>query len=76
MAGKYDVNKAMELPFDDEFGLSDNEIIEEESKDAYCYCVKDCWTTKLLENLVGKLVSDTYGFSLDKLENKVKEQLH
>ena len=37
MADKYDVNYAMELLFDDEFGLSDGEISEEESEDAYCY---------------------------------------
>ena len=36
MAGRYDVNKAMEL-FDNEFGLSGGEIREEESEDAYCY---------------------------------------
>ena len=28
------------------------------------------WTKKSLENLVGKLVSDCCGFSLDKPENK------
>ena len=33
MAGQYDVNKVMELLFDDEFGLSDGEISEEESED-------------------------------------------
>ena len=60
----------MELLFDDEFGLSDGEISEEESEDAYCYRVKACLTKKLLENLLGKLVSDTYGFSLDKPENE------
>ena len=32
-------------------------------------------TKKSLENLVGKLVSDTYGFSLDNQRIKVKEQL-
>ena len=37
MAGKYDVNLAVELLVDDEFGLSDGEISEEESDDAYCY---------------------------------------
>ena len=37
MAGKYDVNYVMELLFDDEFGLSDGEISEEESEDTYCY---------------------------------------
>ena len=30
----------MELLFDKEVGLSDGEISEEESKDAYCYRVK------------------------------------
>ena len=34
--GKYDVNYAMELLFDDEFGLSGSEISEKESKDNYC----------------------------------------
>ena len=29
--------QVMELLFDDEFGLSDGEISEEESEDAYCY---------------------------------------
>ena len=37
MAGKYNVNEVMELLFDDEFGLYDGEISEEESEDAYCY---------------------------------------
>ena len=37
MAGKCDINEVMELLFDDEFGLSDGEISEEESEDAYCY---------------------------------------
>ena len=60
----------MELLFDDEFGHSDGEISEEESEDAYCNWAKACLTMKLLENFVGKLVSDTYGFSLDKPENK------
>ena len=32
--------------------------------------MKACLTKKSLENLVGKLVSDSYGFSLDKPENK------
>ena len=50
--------------------VSDGEISEEESEDAYCYWVKACLTIKLLENLVGKLVSDIYGCSLDKSENK------
>ena len=36
MAGKYDVNQAMELLFDDEFGLSDG-TNEEEGKDTYSY---------------------------------------
>ena len=31
--------------------------------------LKLCLTKKSLENLVGKLVSDSYGFSLDKPEN-------
>ena len=39
----------------DEFGLSDGEISEEESEEL---------------NLVGKLVSNSYGFSLDTPENK------
>ena len=60
----------MELLFDDEFGLSDGKICEEESEDAYCYCVNACLTKKSLENLVGKLVSDSYGFPLDKPENR------
>ena len=34
-----------------------------------------CLTKKLLENLVGKLVSDSYGFSMDKQRIKLKEQL-
>ena len=59
----------MELLFD-EFGLSDGDICEEESEDTYCYRVKACLTKKLLGNLVGMLVSDSYGFSLDKPENK------
>ena len=42
----------MELLFDDEFGLSDDEISIKESKDAYCYGVKYCLTKKSLENLV------------------------
>ena len=41
MAGKYDVNydvnEAMELLFDDEFGHSDGEVSDEESEDTYCY---------------------------------------
>ena len=37
MAGKYDVNQAIELLFHDEFGLSDVEINEEEGEGAYCY---------------------------------------
>ena len=37
MTGKYDVNEATELLFDDEFSLSDGEISEEESEDAYYY---------------------------------------
>ena len=35
MAGKYDINQAIELLLDDEFGLSSSEISEEEGKDAY-----------------------------------------
>ena len=31
---------------------------------------KLCLIKKLLENLVGKLVSDSYGFSLDKPERR------
>ena len=31
--------------------------------------IKACLTKKSLENLVGKLVSDSYGFSLNKTEN-------
>ena len=42
MAGKNDVNKAMELLFDNEFGLSDGEMSKEESEDACCYRVKVC----------------------------------
>ena len=49
MAGKYDVNKAMELLFDDEISLSDGEISEEESEDAYCYRVKAYLTKKSFE---------------------------
>ena len=45
----------MELLFDDEFGLSDCEISEEESEDAYCYRVKACLTKKSCENLVGQV---------------------
>ena len=37
MAGKYDENKVKELLLDDEFGLSDGEISEEESEDGYFY---------------------------------------
>ena len=33
---------------------------------------KLCLTKKSLENLVGKLVSDSYFFSLDKPENKTE----
>ena len=33
---------------------------------------KLCLTKKSLENLVGKLVSDFYGFPLDKPENKTE----
>ena len=37
MAGKYNINYVMELLFDVEFVLSDGEISEEESEDAF-YC--------------------------------------
>ena len=36
MAGKYDVNEAMELLFDDEFGLSGSEISEEKRRGQTC----------------------------------------
>ena len=44
MTGKYD---AIELPFDDEFSLSDGEISEEEGKDAYWYRGEPCLTKEL-----------------------------
>ena len=62
----------MELLFDNEFSLSDSEISEEENEDAYCYRAKACLTKKLLDNLVGKLVSDSYGVSLVKQERKIE----
>ena len=37
MAGKYDVNYAIELLFGDEFSLSNGVISEEEGKDTCCY---------------------------------------
>ena len=39
----------MKLLFDDEFGLSDGEISEEENEDAYCYKEKACLTKESLE---------------------------
>ena len=60
----------MELLFDDEFGISDGEISEERERRHLLLLSKSLLTKKSLENFVGKLVSDSYGFSLDKPENK------
>ena len=63
----------MELLFDEEFSLSDSEISEEEREMTLTATEqKLCLTKKSLDNLVGKLVSDSYGFSLDKPENKTE----
>ena len=37
MAAKYTVRQAVELLFDDEFGLSDGDISEEEGEEVYSY---------------------------------------
>ena len=37
MAAKYTVKQAVELLFDDEFGLSDGDISEEEGEEVYSY---------------------------------------
>ena len=47
MAGKY----AIELLFNEEVGLSDGEISEEEGEDAYCYSRESCWTKEYVDNL-------------------------
>ena len=63
MAGKYDANEAIELLFDDEFGLC-SEINIEEGQDAYCYRGEACSTKELVEDFGRKSVSCS-GFSLD-----------
>ena len=50
MVGKYDVNEAIEVLFDDKFGLSDSDLSEEESKDTY-YRREACLTKELVEDL-------------------------
>ena len=49
----------MELLFDDEFGFSDNEV-KKRVMTLTATEQKLCLTKKSLENLVGKLVSDSY----------------
>ena len=65
MAGKYDINEAIELLFDDEFGLSGSEISEEEGEDSYCYRGEAHLTKESVEDFGSKPVSSSSGFSLD-----------
>ena len=67
MAGKYDMNQAIEL-FDNEFGLSGSEISEEEGEATYCYRGESCLTKESVENFRSKSVSSSSGFSLDESE--------
>ena len=53
---------------DDEFGLSDGEISEEEGKDGYCYRGEACLTKVSVEDFGSKLVSNSSGFYLDESE--------
>ena len=61
----------MELLFDT-FSLSDSEIVKKRAMTLTGTERKFLLTKKLLANLVDKLVSDSYGFSLDKPENKAE----
>ena len=74
MAGKYDVNEAIELLFDDEFSISGSEISEEEGEDAYCYRGEGCSTKEPVEDFGSKSVSSS-DFSLDESEGNSEEQL-
>ena len=57
IAGKYDVNEALDLLFDDKFSFSDG-MISEEGEDVYC-CRRDAYFTKeSIADLGKQLVSD------------------
>ena len=58
IVGKYDVNEALDLLFDNKFGLSDSVISEEEGEDVYCCRWDACFTNELIADLGKQLVSD------------------
>ena len=51
MAAKYTVRQAVELLFDDEFGLSDGDISEEEGEEVYSYRGGESLSKEVVEDL-------------------------
>ena len=51
MAAKYTVRQAVELLFDDEFGLSDGDISEEEGEEVYSYRRRESLSKEAVEDL-------------------------
>ena len=66
---KYDVNYAIQLLFNEEFGLSCSETREGEGEDAYCHRGEACLNKEsVVEDFGSKSVSSCSGFSLDESE--------
>ena len=63
MAAKYTVRQAVELLFDDEFGLSDGNISEEEGEEVYSYRGGESLSKEAVEDLGREVDTVTGGDS-------------
>ena len=68
MAAKYTVRQAVELLFDDEFGLSDGDISEEEGEEVYSYRGGESLSKEAVEDLGREVDTGGDGFSASSQE--------
>ena len=74
MAAKYTVRQAVELLFDDEFGLSDGDISEEEGEEVYSYRGGESLSKEAVEDLGSEVDTVTGGDSFSASSQEESEK--
>ena len=74
MARKYSASQAVDLLFDDEFGLSDGVGSEEEGEEVYCYLGEASLTKESVGSLGSAISGECSGSSRDHSEGESEEE--
>ena len=74
MAAKYTVRQAVELLFDDEFGLSDGDTSKEEGEEVYSYRGGESLSKEAVENLGREVDTVTGGDSFSASSQEESEK--